>query len=266
MVRSVFHLLARLAALGATLATWSVAGPVREGLRRAGFVTERHPASAPKWQMLRGRLACEPACLDTAGGLGWSPRVVIGAGIAGCTVERLTERGWTVELVDRALPANGASGNLAGVLRPLPSLDDNRMSRLTRAGSLYAWRRIHQLLARSLALRADDCGVLHLARDTTQEAKMRAAVERLALPPDHLRFVGVDEAAELAGCAGRQWRLVVRRQRLGAAAQPVRGKPRSGGGAPAHALRPDRGAARARRQRPGTRSVPTTARSRARRW
>ncbi len=34
-----------------------------------------------------------------------------------------------------------------------------------------------------------------------QEAKMRAVVERLALPTDHLRFVGVDEAAELAGCA-----------------------------------------------------------------
>lgn len=30
---------------------------------------------------------------------------------------------------------------------------------------------------------------------------MRAVVERLALPTDHLRFVGVDEAAELAGCA-----------------------------------------------------------------
>lgn len=200
----VFHLLARLAAPGATLATWSVAGPVREGLRRAGFVTEKAPGFGTKWQMLRGRLACEPRPLSTpqADSAG-RHALVIGAGIAGCTmVERLTERGWTVELVDRApSPANGASGNLAGVLRPLPSLDDNRMSRLTRAGSLYAWRRIHQLLARSLALRADDCGVLHLARDTTQEAKMRAAVERLALPPDHLRFVGVDEAAELAGCA-----------------------------------------------------------------
>ena len=30
---------------------------------------------------------------------------------------------------------------------------------------------------------------------------MRAVVERLALPPAHLRFVDLDEAAELAGCA-----------------------------------------------------------------
>lgn len=200
----IFHLLANLAAPGATLATWSVAGEVREGLRRAGFATEKAPGFGTKWQMLRGRLAREPRPLcaplaDTAG----RHALVIGAGLAGCTVaERLAERGWTVALIDRApAPASGASGNLAGVLRPLPSLDDNRMSRLTRAGSLYAWRRIRQLRARGLALRADDCGVLHLGRDATQEAKMRAVVERLALPPEHLRFVGIDEAAELAGCA-----------------------------------------------------------------
>jgi len=200
----IFHLLAGLAAPGATLATWSVAGEVREGLRRAGFATEKAPGFGTKWQMLRGRLAREPRPLcaplaDTAG----RHALVIGAGLAGCTVaERLAERGWAVELIDRApAPASGASGNLAGVLRPLPSLDDNLMSRLTRAGSLYAWRRIHQLQARGLALHADDCGVLHLGRDTAQEVKMRAVVERLALPTDHLRFVGVDEAAELAGCA-----------------------------------------------------------------
>ena len=200
----IFHLLAGLAAPGATLATWSVAGEVREGLRRAGFATEKAPGFGTKWQMLRGRLAREAHARSTPqADSGGRHALVIGAGIAGCTVaERLAERGWAVELIDRApAPASGASGNLAGVLRPLPSLDDNRMSRLTRAGSLYAWRRIHQLQARGLALHADDCGVLHLGRDTAQEVKMRAVVERLALPTDHLRFVGVDEAAELAGCA-----------------------------------------------------------------
>jgi tRNA 5-methylaminomethyl-2-thiouridine biosynthesis bifunctional protein len=55
----VFHLLAGLAAPDATLATWSVAGQVREGLRRAGFTTEKAPGFGTKWQMLRGRLARE---------------------------------------------------------------------------------------------------------------------------------------------------------------------------------------------------------------
>jgi tRNA 5-methylaminomethyl-2-thiouridine biosynthesis bifunctional protein len=62
--------------------------------------------------------------------------IVIGAGLAGSSAaERLAARGWTIALIERAdAPGQGASGNLAGVLRPLPSLDDNRLARLTRAG------------------------------------------------------------------------------------------------------------------------------------
>ena len=51
-----FHLLSRQAAPGATLATWSVAGKVREGLRRAGFTVSMSPGFGGKRQMLRGAL------------------------------------------------------------------------------------------------------------------------------------------------------------------------------------------------------------------
>ncbi|ANQ84649.1 5-methylaminomethyl-2-thiouridine methyltransferase [Azoarcus olearius] len=195
----IFHLLARLAAADATLATWSVAGEVREGLRRAGFEVEKAPGFGGKRQMLRGRyLGREhrpaPAAAERRA-------LVIGAGVAGTSIaERLAARGWQVELLDAASgPAQGASGNHAGVLRPLPSLDDNRMGRLTRAGTLYGWRHIQRLQAAGLPLRAEACGVLHLARDAAQEAKMRAVVERLALPPAHLRFVSAAEASEIGG-------------------------------------------------------------------
>lgn len=47
-----FHILAGLAATGATLATWSVAGAVRRGLNAAGFATEKRPGFAGKRQML----------------------------------------------------------------------------------------------------------------------------------------------------------------------------------------------------------------------
>jgi tRNA 5-methylaminomethyl-2-thiouridine biosynthesis bifunctional protein len=46
--------LARLARPGATLATWSVAGCVRQALSDAGFVVEKHPGFAEKRQMLVG--------------------------------------------------------------------------------------------------------------------------------------------------------------------------------------------------------------------
>lgn len=195
----IFHLLARLAAPGATLATWSVAGEVREGLRRAGFEVEKAPGFGGKRQMLRGRyVGREPAEATAASA---RHALVIGAGVAGSSVaERLAARGWTVDVIDAADgPGRGASGNHAGVLRPLPSLDDNRMGRLTRAGSLYGWRHIQHLQAHGYAVRAEACGVLHLARDSTQEAKMRAVVERLQLPAHHLRFVTAAEAGELGG-------------------------------------------------------------------
>jgi tRNA 5-methylaminomethyl-2-thiouridine biosynthesis bifunctional protein len=52
----IFHSLSRLAAPDATLATWSVAGKVREGLRRAQFVVEKIPGFGGKREMLRGVL------------------------------------------------------------------------------------------------------------------------------------------------------------------------------------------------------------------
>ncbi|MDR1854475.1 MAG: bifunctional tRNA (5-methylaminomethyl-2-thiouridine)(34)-methyltransferase MnmD/FAD-dependent 5-carboxymethylaminomethyl-2-thiouridine(34) oxidoreductase MnmC [Azoarcus sp.] len=197
----VFHLLSRRAAPGATLATWSVAGEVREGLRRARFVTEKAPGFGGKREMLRGHLHPDagreaPPCPPAE-----RRAVVIGAGAAGSAVaERLAARGWTVDVVD-ALPGpgQGASGNHAGVLRPQPSLDDNRLSRLTRVGAIYGWRHVARAQAAGLPLRAAATGVLHLARDAAQEAKMRATVERLALPAEALRYAEVDEASAIAG-------------------------------------------------------------------
>lgn len=51
-----FRILAKLAAPGATLATWSVSGAVRRGLDQAGFHTEKHPGFAAKRHMLTGFL------------------------------------------------------------------------------------------------------------------------------------------------------------------------------------------------------------------
>lgn len=215
----IFHLLARLAAPDATLATWSVAGEVREGLRRAGFTVEKAPGFGAKRQMLIGRLAA-PATTHKAqdASAPGSPRrarivhhpssiaaarhaIVIGAGLAGSAcAERLAARGWRVDVLDAAEgPGQGASGNHAGVLRPLPNLDDNRISRLTRAGTLYGWRHIERLRAHGLCVRAESCGVLHLARDPAQQDTMHQVVERLGLPASVLSFVSAAEASERCG-------------------------------------------------------------------
>ncbi|MCX7174083.1 MAG: bifunctional tRNA (5-methylaminomethyl-2-thiouridine)(34)-methyltransferase MnmD/FAD-dependent 5-carboxymethylaminomethyl-2-thiouridine(34) oxidoreductase MnmC [Proteobacteria bacterium] len=194
----IYSSLARLAVTGATLATWTVAGTVREGLSAAGFTIEKTPGYAGKRQMTRGSFRVRresPAIIRERSA------VVIGAGLAGCSVaERLAARGWQVRLIEAAAaPGQGASGNHAGVLRPQPSLDDNPLARLSRAAFLHARRHLQTLDAAGLPLRWGDCGVLYLARDPAHELIQRRIAAEQPASDDYLRFVERDEAAALAG-------------------------------------------------------------------
>ncbi|MBL8399101.1 MAG: FAD-dependent 5-carboxymethylaminomethyl-2-thiouridine(34) oxidoreductase MnmC [Candidatus Accumulibacter sp.] len=127
--------------------------------------------------------------------------IVIGAGLAGSSAaERLAARGWTIEVVDRAPAAGqGASGNLAGVFRPLPSLDDNRLAQLTRAAFRLAGRHFAVLQAEGWPLRWAQTGVLHLARDDTHARTQRLVVDRQGEVNAGLSFVDRSRASELAG-------------------------------------------------------------------
>ncbi len=120
---------------------------------------------------------------------------VIGAGVAGASVAHaLAQRGHAVTVFEAAdAPAQGASGNHVGVFRPLPSLDDSRLSRLLRAGFL----RGRQLFATLPDARLGWTGALHIARDPKHEAtQQRIAADQ---PTDFCRFVTRAEASELAG-------------------------------------------------------------------
>lgn len=195
----------RLAAAGATCATWSVAAPVREGLAAAGFLTQKWPGFGQKREMLSGRLRADvPASADAhAHGDATRQAIVIGAGLAGTSIaERLAARDWHVTVIERgSAPAQGASGNHQGVLRPLPNLDDNRLARLTRAGYLHARRHLDALGAENLPLHWAACGVLHLAREPKHEALQRRLIAEQMPPPEYLQFLEREAAAERAGWA-----------------------------------------------------------------
>lgn len=195
--------LGQLAASAATVATWTVAGAVRDGLAQAGFVVEKAPGFASKREMLRGIYRGFPRSHGRpVAALGQARQaIVIGAGLAGTACsERLAARGWQVQLVESAAsPAQGASGNHAGVLRPLPSLDDNPLARLTRAAFLHARRHLQALATAGLPLRWDACGVLHLAREPQHEQSQRQTVADQCPPADYLRFVDSAAASALAG-------------------------------------------------------------------
>jgi tRNA 5-methylaminomethyl-2-thiouridine biosynthesis bifunctional protein len=185
--------LRRLSAAGTTLATWATAGEVRRRLASADFLLERRRGFGGKREMLVGR---RPGLAPTRLS---SPRhiAVIGAGIAGAaTAHALARRGHQVTVLDAAGgAASGASGNLAGVFRPLPALDDGRLARVLRAGFLLG-RRSFPLLA---GPRLGWTGVLHIARDSRHEQTQQRIVKQHSLPADYCRFVTRDEASLLAG-------------------------------------------------------------------
>jgi tRNA 5-methylaminomethyl-2-thiouridine biosynthesis bifunctional protein len=183
----------RLAAPGATAATWSVAAPVRAALESAGFAVEKAAGFGGKREMLRAQYIGKANFRST-------PKrnaTVIGAGLAGAAIcERLCARGWQVRLIERhALPAQEASGNLAGTFHPLVTPDDSVFARLTRAGFLHgisSWKK-HD------GIRWDRCGVLQLARDGKEDASQRASIAALGLPAQYAQYVTREEAAAHAG-------------------------------------------------------------------
>lgn len=177
--------IAALAAPEATLATWCVAGEVRRNLQNAGFRLEKTAGFGTKREMLRGRLAA-PRTRWPQPHPGHA--IVLGAGLAGCSAAyALARRGWRVTVIDRhTSPAQGASGNLAGIVRPMLSLDDNHASRFTRATFLYATRVWPQHPGQP---RWSPCGVLQLALDTADAAYQKRLIETLAFPPELLRSV-----------------------------------------------------------------------------
>jgi tRNA 5-methylaminomethyl-2-thiouridine biosynthesis bifunctional protein len=175
--------LGRLAAPGATLATWSVAAPVRAALEGAGFRVEKTGGFGTKKEMLQGLLI--PRKKNVVQN---QPRsaLVIGAGVAGAAVaERLAARGWQVTVIERhARAAEEASGNPAGVFHPVVSPDDSIFARCTRAGFLFLlnhWKNLP-------GLQWNRCGVLQLARDADETASQRRAMATLGYPEAYARL------------------------------------------------------------------------------
>lgn len=186
--------LVRLAAADATLATWSVAAGVRDALAGAGFTCEKTAGFGPKRHMLTGRLhpGAQAAALRHRPEPVPPRRVaVIGAGLAGCAVaERLAARGAEVLLIERhAAPAQEASGNPSGVLRPMVARDDSLIARLSRAAFLHASVHLRRLEGEGLRLKWGPTGVFQVAHDEEHEALQRAVCETGALPTGFVRYL-----------------------------------------------------------------------------
>ena len=183
-----FAELARLAAPGSTISTFTSTGWVRRLLNAAGFKMKRTPGIGHKWEILRGTFLGWPEDVTLpAATKPWFARpqpltgerraLVIGAGLAGCaSAASLAARGWQVSLLDRhAALAQEASGNPQGVLYLKLSAHGTALSQLIVSGFGYTRRLLEQL---QRGVDWDDCGVLQLAfnaKEAERQAQLAAA-------------------------------------------------------------------------------------------
>jgi tRNA 5-methylaminomethyl-2-thiouridine biosynthesis bifunctional protein len=203
--------IAALTRPGGTLATFTAAAAVREGLARAGFSVRKVGGYGRKREMIVAERDAAPPATIVATGTPWHraeltppqrrEALVIGAGIAGsCTARALAARGWEVQLLEASeAPATGASGNPQGILFTQLQLSHSAQGEFTLAAYLHATR-FHR------ALLADDtdaigrCGTLQLCEPGEEESFAKLQ-QRYAALPTLARFLTRDEASELAGVA-----------------------------------------------------------------
>jgi tRNA 5-methylaminomethyl-2-thiouridine biosynthesis bifunctional protein len=198
--------LARLARPGTTAATYTTARKVRDALAAAGFVPELRTGFGRKRHMLAARFSPpRPPRHAPHPAPQWSERraIVVGAGLAGAAVaERLAARGWAVELIERhASPAAEASGMPAGSFHPQVSRDDSILSRLTRAGFLYAIDRWRALETSGHRFAWAQCGLMQIARDAREDERMADSVRALGNPAAYVDYLARAEAGRRMGVA-----------------------------------------------------------------
>jgi tRNA 5-methylaminomethyl-2-thiouridine biosynthesis bifunctional protein len=197
--------LARMAAPGATAATWSIARELRDGLGAAGFTVTRTPSFGSKRDMCCARFPGEgeaarrlPAPVGRAPASNARTALVIGAGLAGAAAARaLAREGLQVTVLERqGGPAQETSGNLAGLFHGVLHPNDGAHAQLLRAAAL----RTQQLLTPVLAQKRVPGELQGLLRGLPQGAEASlAAARQWGLPPEFIQVLDAAAASSRAG-------------------------------------------------------------------
>ncbi len=201
-----FKALSRLAAPGATAATWSAARPVREGLGAAGFEVHKAPGQGGKRDITVARFAPRGTARSAPPG---RPRersverhaLIVGGGLAGCAAAwALAEQGWRSTVLDtHAEPASEGSGNPGGLFHGVLTADDGVHARWHRAAAL-AFEPVARA-AVAAGVPGDVNGLLRLERELSGLAAMNALLRRHGLPPAYAQAMSAEEASARAGIA-----------------------------------------------------------------
>ena len=194
----------RLAAPGATAATWTAARAVREALGAAGFEVRSGSGSGGKRDIILATHAPPPGWRRSPRRLGIAcdgerRALIVGAGLAGCACAwALAEQGWSSRIVDcLPAPAGAASGNAGALFHGIVNAQDGRHARFNRAAALRIGEAVRSARERHGAAGAQD-GLLRLetARDLPA---MQALLAALGLPPGYVQALDAAAASAAAG-------------------------------------------------------------------
>jgi tRNA 5-methylaminomethyl-2-thiouridine biosynthesis bifunctional protein len=185
--------LTRLAAPGATVATWSAARELRDALVAAGFEVVHAPGFAAKKDMTVGRFAPRHAAMPPPGRRAWPAQrvAVVGAGLAGAGAARaLAAEGLHVEIFEAdSGPARQASGNPAALFHGIVHGADGPHARWLRACALRTRQVLEPMVADA---RIDGTLGLLRAENALALPAMRALLQQQGLPPDWVEAVAAE--------------------------------------------------------------------------
>jgi len=212
-----FDCIHKLSGAGTTAATFSAAGIVKQGLRRAGFEVRKVAGFGRKREMVKATFAAAVAPLEVDPSnyrrfnnypAPWAVNqdylvpnekrtLIIGGGLAGChTARALAERGWQVTLADRKSGlAQEGSGNPQGALYAKLSPLDEAQAAFNLASLQYAlafYRPIWPLIG-------DNCGLLQIAHSPAEARLQEQLREKFSQAAELVQFVSADQASQLAG-------------------------------------------------------------------
>ena len=194
---AVFGEMARLSHAETTIATFTVAASVRDGLQKVGFHVEKAKGFGRKRDMLTGRFSAgAPRGVPP-------PRrrvAIIGGGLAGAAAAyQLRLRGHMPVLFEAAPQlASGASGNPEAMVNLRLQAQRTAVSDFYTAAFTHASRHFAELQSTGdVGFRA--CGSLFLLNDAERARKATGALAHWGWPPDELWSVDATDAASIAG-------------------------------------------------------------------
>ncbi|CAM5221750.1 bifunctional tRNA (5-methylaminomethyl-2-thiouridine)(34)-methyltransferase MnmD/FAD-dependent 5-carboxymethylaminomethyl-2-thiouridine(34) oxidoreductase MnmC [Alishewanella longhuensis] len=205
-----FEQLFRLSNANTTLATFTCAGLVKQGLRAAGFNIKKVKGFGRKREMLTATIPANPAsdpiasevALHRASQLPAQDDVtIIGGGLAAlCSAYALVRRGVKVTLLCAdAEVAQGASHNRQGALYPNLPVSPSAAGLWHCQAFHYARQFYKDCLQTGITFPMQFCGLLHLATTPQLTERQRKMAEHQSWPTSLVRFVAADEASALAG-------------------------------------------------------------------